>query len=288
MTGFGQGEAANNEYRINLSIKAINHRYLEIYCKIPRNFSFLEEGIRRELGKRLSRGKIEVLLEIKKFTSNDNLVEPNTPLAASYLKSLRDLQEKLSISGKIEITALLSLPEVFTVTAPAENIELLETATQTALEQAVVQLLEMRTAEGRNLTVNLTERIAFLEKQYLELQKIAPLVVGLYQEKLTKRVAELTQGIEIDPHRLAMEVALFADKADISEELTRIKSHLQQFVNILVTDKSIGRKLDFLIQELNREINTISSKANDLKIAQIVIDFKTELEKIREQIQNIE
>ncbi len=288
MTGYGRGIKGTPAYSITIDIKSINHRYLEFYFKIPRIYSFLEDKLRRDLTSKVSRGKIEVSVAIEKLLSEEVLVKLNRPILTSYFKAIDELITEFKVQGRPDLTTILNLPDVMQTVQPTEDQEQIGVLVGEVLKEAIENLLEMRHAEGRRLEVDLQEKLAILNglKQYLA--ELAPEMVSDYRIRLAKRIQELTEGIEVDPNRLATEVAVFADKSDINEELVRIESHLHQFQKTLNLNEPIGRKLDFMVQELNREINTIGSKANDLRISQIVIQFKSELEKIREQIQNIE
>ncbi|MGE5581923.1 MAG: YicC/YloC family endoribonuclease [Bacillota bacterium] len=288
MTGYGRGVVSTPDYTVTIDLKSVNHRYLELYFKIPKTYSFLEDKLRREISGKISRGKIEVSLTIEKSSLEEAQVKLNKPLVASYLKAVQELKSDYAISGEVDLKTVTQLADIFEITQPEEDLELLNGIAVEALNEALRALIQTRQTEGRGLAVDIQAKLGILEQFRLELQVLAPNVVAGYQERLTRRIQELTGGVELDPGRLAMEVAIFADKSDITEELVRIESHLRQFSEILDAGEAIGRRLDFLIQELNREINTVGSKANDLKIAQIVINFKAELEKIREQIQNIE
>jgi uncharacterized protein (TIGR00255 family) len=288
MTGYGRGVFSTQDYTVTIDLKSINHRYLELYFKIPKTYTFLEDKLRREISSKISRGKVEIAILIEKLSPTEARVELNQSLMASYLKVIRELKEFYAIDGETDLKTIISLPEVFKTSQPEEDQEkLLETAGH-ALDTALKSLIANRRMEGEGLCQDIQNKLATLEDYRGALLEQAPRVVAVYQEKLAKRIQELTEGVEIDPNRLAIEVAIFADKSDITEELVRIQSHLKQFLHVLGLTEPIGRKLDFLIQELNREINTVGSKASDIKIAQLVINFKAELEKIREQIQNIE
>jgi uncharacterized protein (TIGR00255 family) len=289
MTGYGRGVHNSAEYNITVDIKSVNHRYLECYFKILKTYSFMEERLRRVIAQKIARGKLDLSINIERIFIPETKVELNRAMVAAYLAAIREMKSDYSLQGEIDIQSVISLPEVFTVIQPEADQEKLAEATASALEQALQALLQMRKAEGEKLVADLQQKLALLREYYLKLVEFAPLVVVNYQEKLAKRLQELLPAdTELDPNRLAMEVAIFADRSDVSEELVRLDSHLHQFFRTLQLQEPVGRKLDFLIQELNREINTIGSKANDLKIAQIVINFKTELEKLREQIQNLE
>jgi uncharacterized protein (TIGR00255 family) len=289
MTGYGRGVHNSSEYNITVDIKSVNHRYLDCYFKILKTYSHMEERLRRMITKKVSRGKLDVSINIERISTPENKVELNRAMVAAYLAAIQEMKSDYRLQGEIDIQSVISLPEIFTVIQPEEDQEKLAEATGMALEQALQALLQMRKVEGEKLVTDLQQKLALLREYYLKLTEFAPLVIVNYREKLAKRLQELLPAdMELDPNRLTMEVAIFADRSDVSEELVRLDSHLQQFSQTLRLAEPVGRKLDFLIQELNREINTIGSKANDLKIAQIVIDFKTELEKLREQIQNLE
>lgn len=288
MTGYGRGTATTSTYVITIDIKSINHRYQEIYFKLPKSYSFLEDRLRREINNRVSRGKIEVNVNIDKLTTEENLVAVNRSLLNSYLTAIEELKNEFGVPGSIDVQSLINIPDLFKVTQSELDQDSIAEIAGQVLDTALATLIESRKTEGERLVQDLVEKIAFLHSLRRQLIELAPQVVTGYQERLTKRLIELVGGIEIDPSRVAIEVAIFADKSDITEELVRIESHLTQLASFLKNQEPIGRRLDFLIQELNREINTVGSKANDLKIAQLVIEFKSVLEKIREQIQNIE
>lgn len=288
MTGYGRGVKANDIYSVTIDLKAINHRYLEFYFKIPKAYYFLEDRLRRDISNKISRGKLEVVVNIERFNPVDSLVELDKTLLNSYITAIQEMKKALKLKGKLQLSTIINLPNIFKLNQPEENQDKLLAVTGETVEEALNSLLKAREAEGRSLTKDLQARVTVLEKLRNDLLAFAPEVVTTYQEKLTKRIQELVGGVDVDPSRLATEIAIFADKSDINEELVRTQSHLQQFTGALQLTEPVGRRLDFIIQELNREINTVGSKANDLRITQIVIEFKAELEKIREQIQNIE
>jgi uncharacterized protein (TIGR00255 family) len=288
MTGYGRGMFSTQDYVVTIDLKSINHRYLELYFKIPKTYSFLEDKLRREISGRISRGKVEISLVIEKLALTEAKVELNQSLVSSYLLAIQELKNNYAVVGEPDLKTIISLPDIFKTTQPEEDQGKLMAITGQALDIALKSLIATRKTEGEGLRQDIMAKLGNLEESRIALLELAPTVVVAFQEKLTKRIQELTGGIEIDPNRVATEVAIFADKSDISEELVRIESHLKQFLQILGVVEPIGRKLDFLIQELNREINTVGSKAIDINIAQLVINFKAELEKIREQIQNIE
>lgn len=288
MTGYGRGSKANTEYAVTIDLKSVNHRFLELNFKLPKSFTYLEDKLRREISSRLSRGKLDIIISVERFSSTDFQISLNRPVVASYINAIQNLQTEFNLSGNIELQNIIQLPEVFTTSQVQDDTELLNDLAVQAVNEALDAMVVMRQTEGEKLYQDLQQKITILQCLRQKLVEFSPSVVLSYKEKLTKRIQELTEGIEIDPNRIATEIAIFADKSDINEELIRLESHLHQLLNTLDLTEPVGRKLDFIIQELNREINTIGSKANDLQIAQIVIDFKAELEKLREQIQNIE
>ncbi len=288
MTGYGRGAFSSEDFNVTIDLKSINHRYLELYFKIPKSYSFLEDKLRREISGKISRGKVEISVIIEQLSPINDQVELNQSYLRSYLRVIRELKENCGIEGEIDIKTMITLPELLEYHQPDIDPEKLFENVRQALNIALQSLIENRKIEGHGLCRDIYDKLSTLENYRQELLVQAPKVVTVYQEKLAKRIAELTDGIEVDQGRLALEVAVFADKSDITEELVRIESHLKQFYQILEITEPIGRRMDFLIQELNREINTVGSKASDITIAQLVINFKAELEKIREQIQNIE
>ena len=288
MTGYGRGVFSNEDYSVTIDLKSINHRYLELYFKIPKSYSFLEDKLRREISGKISRGKVEISLTIEQLSPINDQVELDHSFLRSYLKVIRELKENYGIEGEVDLKTIITLPELLDYHQPDVDQEKLFEKVRQALDMALQALIESRKIEGQGLCRDIHDKLSTLEVYRQELLVQAPKVVAAYQERLSKRITELTEGIEVDQGRLAAEVAIFADKSDVTEELVRIESHLKQFNQILETTEPIGRRMDFLIQELNREINTVGSKASDITIAQLVINFKAELEKIREQIQNIE
>ncbi len=288
MTGFGRGEIKGLGYSFSLEMKSVNHRYLEILVKTPRNFSVFEDRIRKAIQYKIQRGRLEVYINVKETEEKKRMVKLDKELALSYDNSLKELAQVLDSGYKTDIYRLASLPDVMIVEEEEVDIEALWLILEKALNDALENLIQMRKDEGLRLTRDLDKRLEVLQKQFKEVGERAPQIVTEYSERLKEKLALLLNDSTIDENRLAMEVMIFADRASIDEELVRLESHLEQFEQTLLSSDPIGRKLDFLVQELNREINTIGSKANDLVISRIVVEGKSELEKIREQIQNIE
>jgi len=288
MTGFGRGETKGLGYSFTLEMKSVNHRYLEIMVKTPRNLNIFEDRIRKVIQNTVQRGRLEVYINVKETEEKKRLVKVDKDLALSYDNSLKELAQALDSVYRTDIYRLASLPDVLIVEEEEIDIEALWSILEKALNDALETLLQMRKDEGIRLTRDLNKRVEVLQKQIQEVGERTSQTVIEYRERLEEKLALLLADSSIDENRLGMEVMLFADRASIDEELVRMESHLAQFEQTLLASEPIGRKLDFLVQEMNREINTIGSKANDIVISRIVVEGKSELEKIREQIQNIE
>jgi len=289
MTGYGRGEAEGLGKKFTVEIKSINHRYSEIIIKQPRHYMLLEENIRRLVQNYVQRGRVEIYIKIEETGEKKPEIKVDKDIALAYHNSLKDLAKNLGISPNISIHQLVSLPEVIKLEETEDKIEQIWSILENAVKSALELLVDMRLTEGKSLKKDLEQRIAILQKLCQQILARSPLVVQEYSEKLEDRLKELLGDTQYDENRLIQEVVYFADKSNITEELVRLESHFQQFLNSLSIKKdAVGRKLDFIVQEMNRETNTIGSKANDLEIAQLVVEMKSEIEKIREQVQNIE
>ena len=288
MTGFGRGEASVSGYRVSIELKSVNHRYLEIVVRAPRQLMSYEEQIRKMLQEKYRRGRIEVYVNVMESEEMKSVIKVDKDIALSYDKSLRDLALALHTVYETDIYRLVTLPEALSVQEPEIDLDIMWAACSEALRIASDNLGKMRCMEGEKLTVDLFKRLDLLAGYMQVIAERAPAVVTDYQERLQDRIKTLLGEVELDAARLANEVAYFADRASITEELVRFDSHLAQGREALSSNDPVGRRLDFLVQEMNREINTIGSKANDLKIGQQVVNVKSELEKVREQIQNLE
>jgi len=289
MTGFGRGEYLVDGREYAVEIKTINHRYLDINVRLPRQYSFFEDYTRKAIAKSISRGKVDVSIQFSNFGNELKQVSFDEKLIKTYLDEASLLEQKFGIKNDLSFCRALQLPEVVKVQVD-ENEEEIIKEFSVALNSALDKLKEMREVEGVNLRNDITNKCENLLLILSKVEEKSNSVVQEYKVKLQDRVNELLKdaNVKIDDTRLATEVALFADKASIDEELVRFKSHVKQLKTTLQLDEPIGKKLDFIIQEMNRETNTIGSKANDLIISQAVIELKNEIEKIREQIQNIE
>jgi uncharacterized protein (TIGR00255 family) len=288
MTGFGNSELADAGWKIRAEVKAVNHRYGEIIVRLPRQFNSVEEAVRAEVQKKVTRGRVEVFLNFEETGEKKSIVKLDKDLALAYHKTLTDLASYLGEEHQVSAFQLAQLPEVLTVEEKDLDLEAIKEITVQVVNGALHKLTQMRIVEGQELARDLSRRLLTLKELAEKIKDKAPSVVKDYQQKITERILELLQHIPIDANRLAMEIAIFADKASIDEELVRLDSHCQQFAKALSSKEAVGRKLDFLVQEMNREVNTIGSKANDITISHLVVEAKSELEKIREQVQNME
>ncbi|HWQ43777.1 MAG TPA: YicC/YloC family endoribonuclease [Desulfosporosinus sp.] len=288
MTGFGRGEARGNGYQFSIELKSVNHRFLEIVVRSPRNFIGFEERIRKMLQEKFQRGRIEVYVNVVETEGRKRLVKVDKDLALSYDKTLKDLALALHTAYETDIYRLVTLPEVLSVVEPEIDLDTLWRTCTESILKAADGFEQMRRNEGEKLTIDLLQRLDLITRCLQRIAERAPCVVTDYQERLQERLQTFLGEVEVDATRLANEVVYFADRASITEELVRFDSHLTQSREALRSSEPVGRKLDFLVQEMNREINTIGSKANDLRIGQQVVSVKSELEKVREQIQNLE
>lgn len=290
MTGFGRGEFQDNEHRLIVEIKAVNHRYNEIVIRMPKNLGPLEDKIRRSVSNVLVRGRIDIFITMDEYGQKKKTVRIDKELAIAYNKALKDLGELFSAAVNDNIYQIAKFPDVIKVEEVTEDVLVLWPKLSQAVDVAIHNLMSMRLAEGLNIQQDLALRITDIESYITTVEQRAPQVLVEYREKILGRMEELlsTVGEEPDAGRILQETAIFADKTSITEELVRLKSHLTQFRVALNADEAVGRKLDFIVQEINRETNTIASKANDFTIANVVIEIKSEIEKVREQIQNIE
>ena len=287
MTGFGRGkyEAEGRSYTVE--IKSVNHKYGDISIRMPRFFNTFEEQIRKRISAEISRGKIDVFITFENYSSTGNNIHFNIDLAKEYIKGLQELSEQTGIEYKVDVIDISKMPEILKLEED-ENEETIGKELMIALEEALQNFVQMRETEGQKLIEDMLKRIDFVEEKVKEIEKYSSTLVSEYMEKLETRVKELMQNKIVDENRLAQEIVIFSDKSSIEEELTRLKSHIVQFRNFAEKGSPIGKKFDFLIQEMNREVNTIGSKANCLEITNRVIELKTEIENIREQVQNIE
>lgn len=288
MTGYGSAQLVNQGFELSCEIKSVNHRFLDTQIRIPRRYMLLEEKAKDLLKKSFSRGRLDININVKRSGTRHEAIKVDKEMAMAYYKSLKDLADYLQISADFELIELFRLPDVFTLDEQEDNLDELWILLEPLLQSSASQVLEMRIVEGASLVADMQQRCDYLLEQVDRIESRSPQVVEEYRQKLMRRIKELLDQTDLDEQRLMGEVAVFADRSSITEELVRLRSHIKQFHALLEQDDSIGRKGDFLIQEMFREINTVASKANDLDIARLAVDSKAELEKIREQLQNLE
>lgn len=287
MTGFGRSKKESGSISVNVEVKTVNHRFCEFNIRMPRQLLKIEDKLKKKLTQHIRRGRVEVYVSIEGESAVTRKVHVDWNLIDEYYQFIKQAREKYNIDGTLTLQDLLNRSELIHIEESEIGNEELENLVLTASEEAVILLKQMRTAEGEELKKDLRASLSQIEVNLLQLQQHAPIVAKVYQERLVKRMQEFING-QVDETRILTEVAVFADKVDINEEITRLKSHIGQFIHTLNDQEPIGRKLDFLVQEMNREANTIGSKANDANIAKKVVEIKSLLEKLKEQVQNIE
>ena len=288
MTGFGRGEFLSEAHRFTVEMKAVNHRYFDVNIRIPKNLSVFETAIRQVLKEYIQRGKIDVFVTAEYYQQDNVTVRYNESIAEQYMQGIRRMEEHFGIPAQMTAGSLARFPEIFTLEQNQENADDLWQGLEKAVRQACIQFAESRRVEGEHLKEDLKEKLLKMKDAVLLIEERYPQIVEEYTCRIREKVAELIGDAQIDESRLAAELVLFSDKICTDEETVRLRSHIDTMLQVLEDGGSIGRKLDFIAQEMNREANTILSKANDLETSNIAIDLKTEIEKVREQIQNIE
>lgn len=290
MTGYGQAFLKEDNFQISIEMKSVNHRFLEISIRMPRDLLSLEEVIKKKIGEYVKRGKVDVFITVEKAENISGKLHINWTLAEEYFGAYQQLRERfLFEEPSIRPMELMNLAEVIRIQDVQQDAQQYLTPILQSVESACQQLIHMRQSEGNHLQEDMTKRIQCITSLVDQIQARGPLVIQHFRDRLSNRMKEFLNGQwEVDEGRILTEVAVFAEKANIDEELTRLASHCKQFLSILTSTDAVGRKLDFLVQEMNREANTIGSKANDLEISKLVVDLKAELEKMKEQVQNIE
>lgn len=288
MTGFGRCEIAEADRKITVEMKSVNHRYLDVTIKMPKKLNFFEAAIRTELKNYMQRGKVDLFITYEDFTESNVCVKYNKELAAEYMQYFDRMAEDFSLDNDIRVSTLARFPEILTMEEQTVDEEQLWKLLDKALKGAAENFVETRIREGENLRNDLIAKLEGMLAHVDFITERSPEIIEEYKEKLTKKVEELLSDKQVDESRLLMEVTIFADKVCVDEELVRLRSHITATRDALLAGGSIGRKLDFIAQEMNREANTILSKSSDLEISNRAIELKTEIEKVREQIQNIE
>lgn len=288
MTGYGRARETRNRRDITVEIRSVNNRYLDCTVKMPRAYIFAEDAIKAQVQKAISRGKVDVFVTVDTSAADVAVVSVNEPLARSYFEALAKLRDTFALEGDITAVTLAKFPDVLTVTKAEEDVETISSDICAVLTDALEAYNAMRAVEGCKLAEDIDRRVATIETVVGKVEERSPQTVAAYRERLENKMREVLQSTTIDESRILTEAAIFADKVAVDEETVRLRSHIAQLRDMLQGNEPVGRKLDFLIQEVNRECNTIGSKCNDLTIAQDVVNMKAEVEKIREQVQNIE
>ncbi len=288
MTGYGRARQERNGRNITVEVRSVNNRYLDCTVKMPRAYIFAEDAMKALVQKYISRGKVDVFVTVDAVTADQTVVQVNEPLARSYYQALSRLREMFSLEEELSASTLARFPDVLAVTKAEEDLEMISADICAVLEEALTAHRQMRSVEGEKLFSDIAGRADTIESVVAKVEERSPQTVSEYRARLEAKMREVLQSTTIDESRILTEAAIFADKIAVDEETVRLRSHLSQLRTMLSGDEPVGRKLDFLIQEVNRECNTIGSKCNDLTIARDVVNMKAEVEKIREQVQNIE
>lgn len=288
MTGFGRAHLIKDGIDVLVEIRSVNHRFLECSIKTLRVYNFLEEHIRKLVQENIARGKVEVSLMIQLQKEADVQVMINSDVVNAYLTALRKENEVLNLKDDIELSTLLRLPEIFTIQKIPLDESIILDIVLPVVEEALNNFVNMRKIEGGKLSNDISSHLDIIESNVSKIEKLSPKTVKNYYEKLYSKIKEILEQNEIEESRIVTEAAIFAEKIAVDEETVRLKSHISQFRFLISDNIPVGRKLDFLIQEMNREVNTVGSKAQDIEVTRLVVDMKSEIEKIREQIQNVE
>ena len=288
MTGFGSGRARVGDEEVSVEARSLNHKFCEVKVRLPRELSAMEPALVKLVKDRLARGSVEVLVRRQAATVSGNVPTVDVALAREYARAFREVATALGLSAEVAWSQVANQPGVIRLEEKGVDVESATQATQAALQQALSALETMRNTEGESIHTDLDTRMKLIEGWSQEVARLAPRAVNDYQQRLTERVAELARGVAVDPQRLAQEVALFAERTDIAEEVTRLATHLEQFRLLMASPEPVGRRMDVLVQEMHREVNTTGSKSQHAEISSRVVSMKAEVERIREQVQNVE
>lgn len=288
MTGYGRSQMIINGRDILVEIRSVNHRYYEYNSRIPRAYNYIDEKLKALLKTGISRGKVDVSVTISNIEGRDTEVAVNKGVAEGYINALRSVADELCIADDLTLSNLIRLPDVFIVQKTPDNEDEVWCDVSKVAEEALERFVAMRETEGEKMRLDVLEKADFILEMVGQVEELSPQTVVNYREKLYKKLSEILESKDIDQQRILTEAAIFSEKIAVDEETVRLRSHISQLRELVNSNESIGRKLDFIVQEMNREVNTIGSKAQDLNITKLVVDMKAELEKIREQIQNIE
>ena len=287
MTGFGRAKKDGNQFSVTIEVKSVNHRFSETNLRMPRQFAVIEDKIKKVINQYIQRGRVELLLTVEGDELVQRSLQVNWDLMDQYFSTLSEAKKKYSLQDQVTLSELFKLDQIVSIVEVEKENEPIYDLVIDVVHLAMEQLVEMRKAEGKELHRVLLSYLLEIQEQVQSISSLAPFVIEQYRERVSKRVNEYVTGL-VDENKILTEVAIFSEKADISEELARMNSHVSQFINTMESQSTVGRKLDFLLQEMNRETNTIGSKANDKLIAQHVVEIKSLIEKIKEQVQNIE
>ena len=288
MTGYGMGEYSNDKLHVKVEMKSVNNRYCDISIRLPKNLISLEEKIKKEIRNKVSRGKIDVYINIENFSSSEAVIDVDLDLAKQYYNAISKLKNELDIDDEISIEDIYKMQGVITATVEEENMDEYWAAIKEALDLAIESFLNMRQIEGENIKLDIIDKLSNISSSAEVIKKRAPISLEENTDKLRENIKNNLKDENLDIQRLTTEVAIMCDRLSIDEEITRIFLHISQFNDIINLNEPVGRKIDFLIQELNREVNTVGSKSTDIEILNNVVNLKSEIEKVREQIQNIE
>ena len=288
MTGYGTAEKTDFGKKLTVEIKSVNHRYNDMTGKTPRNFGYLEDAVRKALSSKIARGKIDVYVGIESVGEEECAITADLPLARGYYNAVKAIVDDLGLEDNVSVGNIIRFTDVFKVEKLEDDNDSISCLAGKVALMAAEKFNEMTTIEGEKLFEDMSGQLDAISSFVADIEKRAPLIVTEYKERIEGRMRELLDGVSIDEGRLLNEVAIFADRVNINEEIIRLKSHISQVLELISGSEPVGRKLDFIIQEMNREINTIGSKSNDLEVAKIVIEVKSGIEKLREQVQNVE
>ncbi|MBW1859450.1 MAG: YicC family protein [Deltaproteobacteria bacterium] len=289
MTAFGRAEKEDEGRTYIVEIRTLNRRYLEVLVRLPRQWFPMEDRVKKLVGGKIARGRVDVSVKVKDRAETVSRIEVNVPLAQACLRALRDLNRTLELEERIGLKMLLAMEGVVTATEPEVDLDRSWKTLSSCIGEALEGVDAMRISEGKTVYDDFQKRLGLVDNGFSKIKALSPSILSEYHDRLHERITVLTEGkVELDPNRLAQEVAFLVDKGDITEEIVRAQSHLKQFRGMIESEGAAGRSLDFLLQELNREVNTIGSKVGDAELSQVVVSLKSELEKIREQVQNVE
>ena len=288
MTGYGRSQKIINGRDISVEIRSVNHRYYEYSSRIPRTYNYIDEKLKALLKSSVSRGKVEVSVTINNIEGKDSQIAVNKGIAEGYVTALRSISDELGLVDDLTLSKLIRIPDIFNIQKTPDDEEQIWADVSEVTAEALERFIAMRETEGERLKNDILEKADFIIERVGMVEEQSPLTVEAYRNKLYKKLSEILADKNIDEQRIITEAAIFSEKIAVDEETVRLRSHIAQLRDILESDESVGRKLDFIVQEINREANTIGSKAQDLNITRIVVDMKSEIEKIREQIQNVE